>query len=92
VVREIAPIRHPNIVSVSSLAFSDPAPWRSLKKEGGASYTSQKDTHLKLHRLTGGRVPITGVGGIFNADARKKIETGASDVTSFLSLTKIGDE
>jgi dihydroorotate dehydrogenase len=55
----------------------------SVQEEGGASgrpLTSRSTEIIRIvHRLTGGRVPIIGVGGIFNAaDAREKIEAGAS--------------
>jgi dihydroorotate dehydrogenase len=55
----------------------------SVQEEGGASgrpLTSRSTEIIRIvHRLTGGRVPIIGVGGIFNAaDAREKLEAGAS--------------
>jgi dihydroorotate dehydrogenase len=55
----------------------------SVQEEGGASgrcLTSRSTEIIRtVHRLTGGRVPIIGVGGIFNAaDAREKFEAGAS--------------
>jgi dihydroorotate dehydrogenase len=55
----------------------------TLQEEGGASGRplTRRSTEIvrSLHRLTGGRVPIIGVGGIFNAaDAREKFEAGAS--------------
>ena len=55
----------------------------TLQEEGGASGRplTKRSTEIirSLHRLTGGHVPIIGVGGIFNAaDARKKLEAGAS--------------
>jgi len=55
----------------------------SVQEEGGASGRplTKKSTEIirALHRLTGGRVPIIGVGGIFNADdAREKLAAGAS--------------
>ncbi len=55
----------------------------SVQEEGGASgrplTTRSTEIIRTLHRLTGGRVPIIGVGGIFNAaDAREKFEAGAS--------------
>jgi dihydroorotate dehydrogenase len=55
----------------------------SVQEEGGASgrcLTSRSTEIIRtVHRLTGGRVPIIGVGGIFNAaDARAKLEAGAS--------------
>jgi dihydroorotate dehydrogenase len=55
----------------------------SVQEEGGASgrplTTRSTEIIRSLHRLTGGRVPIIGVGGIFNAaDAREKLEAGAS--------------
>jgi dihydroorotate dehydrogenase len=55
----------------------------SVQEEGGASgrpLTSRSTEIIRIvHRLTGGRVPIIGVGGIFNAgDAREKFEAGAS--------------
>ena len=54
-----------------------------LQEQGGVSgrpLTSRSTEIIRLlHRLTGGRVPIIGVGGIFNAsDAREKLEAGAS--------------
>ena len=55
----------------------------SVQEEGGASgrpLTARSTEIIRtVHRLTGGRVPIIGVGGIFNAaDAREKLEAGAS--------------
>ena len=55
----------------------------SVQEEGGASgrpLTSRSTEIIRtVHRLTGGRVPIIGVGGIFNAaDAREKLKAGAS--------------
>ena len=55
----------------------------SVQEEGGASgrpLTARSTEIIRIvHRLTGGRVPIIGVGGIFNAaDARAKLEAGAS--------------
>jgi dihydroorotate dehydrogenase len=55
----------------------------SVQEEGGVSgrpLTARSTEVIRtVHRLTGGRVPIIGVGGIFNAaDAREKLEAGAS--------------
>jgi dihydroorotate dehydrogenase len=55
----------------------------SVQEEGGASgrpLTSRSTEIIRaVHRLTGGRVPIIGVGGIFTAaDAREKLDAGAS--------------
>jgi len=55
----------------------------SVQEEGGASgrpLTARSTEIIRtVHRLTGGRVPIIGVGGIFNsADALEKLEAGAS--------------
>jgi dihydroorotate dehydrogenase len=55
----------------------------SVQEEGGASgrpLTARSTEIIRtVHRLTGGLVPIIGVGGIFNAaDAREKLEAGAS--------------
>jgi dihydroorotate dehydrogenase len=55
----------------------------SVREEGGVSGRplAARSTEIirTVHRLTGGRVPIIGVGGIFNAaDAREKLEAGAS--------------
>lgn len=55
----------------------------SVQEEGGASgrpLTARSTEIIRtVHRLTGGRVPIIGVGGIFNAaDAREKLKAGAS--------------
>lgn len=55
----------------------------SVQEEGGASgrpLTARSTEIIRLvHRLSGGRIPIIGVGGIFNAtDAREKLEAGAS--------------
>jgi dihydroorotate dehydrogenase len=55
----------------------------SVQEEGGASgrpLTARSTDIIRIvHRLTGGRVPIIGVGGIFNAaDAHAKLEAGAS--------------
>jgi dihydroorotate dehydrogenase len=55
----------------------------SVQEEGGASgrpLTARSTEIIRIvHRMTGGRVPIIGVGGIFNAtDAREKLDAGAS--------------
>jgi dihydroorotate dehydrogenase len=55
----------------------------SVQEEGGASgrpLTALSTEIIRtLHRMTAGRVPIIGVGGIFNAqDAREKLDAGAS--------------
>jgi dihydroorotate dehydrogenase len=55
----------------------------SVQEEGGASgrpLTARSTEIIRaIHRLTGGRVPIIGVGGIFTAaDAREKLAAGAS--------------
>jgi dihydroorotate dehydrogenase len=55
----------------------------SVQEEGGVSGRplAARSTEIirTVHRLTGGRVPIIGAGGIFNAaDAREKLEAGAS--------------
>jgi dihydroorotate dehydrogenase len=55
----------------------------SVQEEGGVSgrpLTARSTEIIRtVHRLTGGRVPIIGVGGIFDAaDAREKLEAGAS--------------
>ncbi len=54
-----------------------------LQEQGGVSgrpLTSRSTEIIRaVSRLTGGRVPIIGVGGIFNAvDAREKLEAGAT--------------
>jgi dihydroorotate dehydrogenase len=59
-----------------------------VQEEGGVSgrpLTARSTEIIRaLHRLTGGRVPIIGVGGIFNAaDAREKLEAGASLLYKF---------
>ncbi|HEV3272684.1 MAG TPA: quinone-dependent dihydroorotate dehydrogenase [Candidatus Methylacidiphilales bacterium] len=55
----------------------------SVREEGGVSGRplAARSTEIirTMHRLTGGRVPIIGAGGIFNAaDAREKLDAGAS--------------
>lgn len=55
----------------------------SCQEQGGASgrpLTARSTEIIRaVHRLTNGRVPIIGVGGIFTADdAREKFEAGAS--------------
>jgi dihydroorotate dehydrogenase len=55
----------------------------SVQEEGGASGRPLTDRSTEiirsLYKLTGGKLPIIGVGGIFNADdARKKFAAGAS--------------
>ena len=55
----------------------------SVQEEGGASgrpLTARSTEIIRsVHRLTGGRVPIIGAGGVFTAaDARAKLEAGAS--------------
>jgi dihydroorotate dehydrogenase len=55
----------------------------SVQEEGGASGrpVTRRSTEIirAVSRLTGGKLPIIGVGGIFNAeDAREKLAAGAS--------------
>ena len=55
----------------------------STQEQGGVSgrpLTARSTEIIRtIHRLSDGRVPIIGVGGIFNAaDAREKLEAGAS--------------
>jgi dihydroorotate dehydrogenase len=55
----------------------------SIQEEGGASGRplAARSTEIirAIHRLTDGKIPIIGVGGIFSADdAREKLEAGAS--------------
>jgi dihydroorotate dehydrogenase len=59
--------------------------------EGGLSGRPLKDTSTRmiatLYELTGGRIPLIGVGGIFNAeDAWEKIAAGASLVQLYTGL------
>jgi dihydroorotate dehydrogenase len=67
----------------------------SVQEEGGASGRplTAKSTGIirALHRLSGGRVPIIGVGGIFSAaDAREKLEAGASLVQLYTGFVYEG--
>jgi dihydroorotate dehydrogenase len=67
----------------------------SVQEEGGASGRplTAKSTEIirALHRLSGGRVPIIGVGGIFTAaDAREKLEAGASLVQLYTGFVYEG--
>jgi dihydroorotate dehydrogenase len=67
----------------------------SVQEEGGASgrplTTRSTEIISTLHRLSGGRVPIIGVGGIFNAaDAREKLEAGASLVQLYTGFVYEG--
>ncbi len=54
---------------------------------------AERSTHLVryLHRLTGGAVPIIGVGGVFSADdAYRKIRAGASLIQIYTGLVYEG--
>jgi dihydroorotate dehydrogenase len=67
----------------------------SVQEEGGASgrpLTARSTEIIRtVHRLTGGRMPIIGVGGIFNAaDAREKLEAGASLLQIYTSFVYEG--
>ena len=67
----------------------------SVKEEGGASgrpLTARSTEVIRIvHRLTGGRVPIIGVGGIFSAaDAREKLDAGASLVQIYTGFVYEG--
>ena len=67
----------------------------SVQEEGGASgrplTTRSTEIIRTLHRLSGGRIPIIGVGGIFNAaDAREKLEAGASLVQLYTGFVYEG--
>jgi dihydroorotate dehydrogenase len=66
-----------------------------LLEEGGVSgrplTTRSTEIIRSLHRLTGGRVPIIGVGGVFNAaDAREKLAAGASLLQLYTGLVYEG--
>jgi dihydroorotate dehydrogenase len=66
-----------------------------VQEEGGASgrpLTARSTEIIRaLHRLTGGRVPIIGVGGIFTAeDAREKLAAGASLVQVYTGFVYEG--
>jgi dihydroorotate dehydrogenase len=67
----------------------------SVQQEGGASgrplTTRSTEIIRAIHRLTGGRVPIIGVGGIFTAqDAREKLAAGASLVQVYTGFVYEG--
>jgi dihydroorotate dehydrogenase len=67
----------------------------SVQEEGGASgrplTTRSTEIIRVVHRLTGGRIPIIGVGGIFNADdARAKFAAGASLVQVYTGFVYEG--
>jgi dihydroorotate dehydrogenase len=67
----------------------------SSQEEGGVSgrpLTARSTEIIRtVRRLTGGRVPIIGVGGIFNAaDAREKLEAGASLLQVYTSFVYEG--
>jgi dihydroorotate dehydrogenase len=67
----------------------------SVQEEGGASgrplTTRSTEIIRVVHRITGGRVPIIGVGGIFNADdAREKFAAGASLVQVYTGFVYEG--
>ncbi len=67
----------------------------SVQEEGGASGRplTAKSTQIirTVARLTAGRVPIIGVGGIFNADdAREKLAAGASLVQVYTGFVYEG--
>ncbi len=67
----------------------------SVQEDGGASGrpVTKKSTEIIriVHRMTAGRVPIIGVGGIFNAaDAREKLEAGASLVQLYTGFVYEG--
>lgn len=60
-------------------------------QEGGLSGLPLKDTSTevirKIYRMTGGKIPIIGVGGIFNdEDAWEKITAGASLIQLYTGL------
>ena len=63
----------------------------SVQEEGGASgrpLTARSTEIIRIvHRLTGGRVPIIGVGGIFNAaDARRETRGGRKSPANLYRL------
>jgi dihydroorotate dehydrogenase len=67
----------------------------SVQEEGGASgrpLTARSTAIIRtVHRLTGGRVPIIGAGGIFTADdAREKLAAGASLVQVYTGFVYEG--
>lgn len=67
----------------------------NARESGGLSGRplAQQSTDVirSVYRLTGGRVPIIGVGGIFSArDAYEKIRSGASLVEIYTSLIYLG--
>jgi len=66
-----------------------------VQEEGGVSGRplTKRSTEIvrSLHRLTGGSVPVIGVGGIFNAaDAREKLAAGASLLQLYTGLVYEG--
>ena len=80
IVRAVDKYRLAGIVATNTTIDKTSLP---LQEEGGVSgrpLTARSTEVIRsLHRLTGGRVPIIGVGGVFNADdAREKLAAGAS--------------
>jgi dihydroorotate dehydrogenase len=66
-----------------------------LQEQGGVSgrplMSRSTEIIRALHRLTGGRVPIIGVGGIFNAaDAKEKLAAGATLLQLYTGLVYEG--
>lgn len=73
--------------TISRPALSSP----NAKMQGGLSGKplTEKSTDIikKVHRLTEGKLPIIGVGGIFTAeDAKEKLDSGASLVQVYTGL------
>jgi dihydroorotate dehydrogenase len=82
---------------VSNTTVQRPARLRSphAKETGGLSgkplFALSTDVLGRVHRLTHGRVPLIGVGGVFSgADAFGKIRQGASLVQLYTALAYEG--
>lgn len=83
------------IISNTTIARSDELKSENAKEVGGLSGAplTQKSTQMiaQMHKLTGGKIPIIGVGGVFTGqDAFDKILAGATLVQLYTSFVYHG--
>lgn len=90
-VKIIEDARISGIIATNTTISRDGLTHPNAKQSGGLSGRPLKDTSTafirSIYRLTGGRIPIVGCGGVFSsADAYEKIRAGASLVEIYTAL------
>lgn len=86
---------HGLIVSNTTLSRPTGLPADFSKESGGLSgkplFKMSTDTLRRMYKLTGGKLPLIGCGGVFNAeDAYEKIQAGASLIQLYTGLVYEG--